>query len=470
MEGGYMTNPAHPPDTCGAVGKNLIMAMHNQGVHIQTKTGTTIYVTNSLKGFWTDATNIGAYFSIYDPRVVYDPFHDRWLASATIDSHTTGSAIVVGASVSSDPHPTNGWHFARVKADTNNLWWADQPTLGFNKDWIVVQANMITFPPSLQLEASYFFVINKTNFYAGGPGYTNAVRLCHSDPQYCGNERPAVTYDDSLEKIYLIQNADGNFEGNQGRLRLFSISGPVDAPILNYTNGGTNAIYITVSNSPNETVTWANNLSTNDLYLYTTCCSPQLGTNKHIGTAPDARFDNVLYRNGSLWCAHTIFLPASNVSRSAVQWWQLNPDNPAAGILRQRGRVDDASGVNFYAYPSIGVNQFGDVLLGYSSFSTNQYASANYSFRSFYYEANKMCASYRYREGEDVCVENSWGDYSATVVDPANDTDLWTIQEYAEESYPISGMSWGTEWAHVAVLVPTNDQFSASLVLSGMSG
>ena len=27
--------------------------------------------------------------------------------------------------------------------------------------------------------------------------------------------------------------------------------------------------------------------------------------------------------------------------------------------------------------------------------------------------------------------ENRWGDYSATVVDPVNDTDFWTIQEYA---------------------------------------
>src|SRR6185503_16703391 len=44
---------------------------------------------------------------------------------------------------------------------------------------------------------------------------------------------------------------------------------------------------------------------------------------------------------------------------------------------------------------------------------------------------------------------NHWGDWSATVVDPVNDLDLWTIQEYAANH--VSGDSrWGTWWGRVS--------------------
>ena len=41
--------------------------------------------------------------------------------------------------------------------------------------------------------------------------------------------------------------------------------------------------------------------------------------------------------------------------------------------------------------------------------------------------------------------DNRWGDYSNVAVDPVNDLDLWTIQEYAG-----SANDWGTWWGTVA--------------------
>lgn len=88
---------------------------------------------------------------------------------------------------------------------------------------------------------------------------------------------------------------------------------------------------------------------------------------------------NTVYRNGSLWCTHTVFLPAGGpATRSAVQWWQLSP----TGDVLQHGRIDDPTGSVFYAYPSLAVNKDNDVLIGYSRFSAAEYASAAYSFRA----------------------------------------------------------------------------------------
>src|SRR5262249_15338097 len=125
--------------------------------------------------------------------------------------------------------------------------------------------------------------------------------------------------------------------------------------------------------------------------------------------------------------------------------------------------------------PSLSVNRFGDVLVGYSSFSTNQYPSANYSFRAFFDPLGQLRNPRTFKSGEGVFFVTGYhfGDYSATVVDPLNDADLWTIQEWAETNRVIDEVllsGYGVQWSLVTVAVPPNDNLSAALVLSGSQG
>src|SRR6266516_1072451 len=325
-----------PPDTHGAVGTNMLITMLNTGVKFQTRGGASVY-SNSLISFWT-STNIGSFFGVFDPRVAYDPFNDRWIAVAGVDAVNTNSSIVIGVSRTSNP--TNAgdaaWNLRRVKADTNSQFYADQPTVGFNKDWIVVQANMIK-NTNLAPQRSYIWVFNKTNLYAGG---SNApTLLTHTVTNSWGSEVPAVTYDNSLSTLYLLQNANGNTNG-YGDLRLFSLTGAIGSEVLNNV---TNPIYIRVTD------TWSDIF---DLYNWATCFAPQSNSTNLIGTVVDARLANVVYRNGSLWTAHTIFLPTNNVSRSAVQWFQIKPSTNSADLMKH-GRIDDPTGANLYGFGSI---------------------------------------------------------------------------------------------------------------------
>jgi hypothetical protein len=88
------------------------------------------------------------------------------------------------------------------------------------------------------------------------------------------------------------------------------------------------------------------------------------------------------------------------------------------------------------------------MMLGYSRFGASQYASANYSYRLHSDPPNTLRADTVFKPGEAPYFkdfgtgDNRWGDYSNVAVDPANDIDLWTIQEYAD-----SGNTWGTWWA-----------------------
>src|SRR5262249_27328913 len=119
--------------------------------------------------------------------------------------------------------------------------------------------------------------------------------------------------------------------------------------------------------------------------------------------------------------------------------------------------------VNFYAFPSIAVNRNEDALLGFSRFSPFQFASGNYAFRSCQDPPNTFRTDFVLKDGEApyyktvfgtnfIGFENRWGDFSATVVDPVNDFDVWTIQEYASTPDPLLPFldRWGTWWGRVS--------------------
>jgi len=138
-----------------------------------------------------------------------------------------------------------------------------------------------------------------------------------------------------------------------------------------------------------------------------------------------------------------------------VQWWQFT----TSGAVLQFGRIEDASGKTHYAFPSIAVNSADDAVIGYSRFSSAQYASANYSYRFASDPLNTMSGDIVLKAGEAPYRKDygsgrvRWGDYSSTVVDPLNDTDIWTLQEYAAS--PSGGVDrWGTWWGQLLFGTP----------------
>src|SRR5262249_20201777 len=158
----------------------------------------------------------------------------------------------------------------------------------------------------------------------------------------------------------------------------------------------------------------------------------------------------VVYRGGSLWCAHTVFLPSGSPTRSAVQWWELSTD----GSVRQISRIDDSSARVFCAYPSIAVNQNKDVLIGYCAFGAQGYASADYNYRAGGDPPGSLRDGILLKGGEAPYYvvpdpikdgRNRWGDYSNSLVDPTNDSDFWIIQEYAASP----ANHWGTWWGRI---------------------
>ena len=407
-----------PPDTQGTVGPKHLMVVLNSNITIETRTG--IVVSSiPIASFWA---SLGGINEAFDPRVLFDRYADRWIISAGANADSATAYILVGVSQTNDP--TGGWNLYKVSVDAHGAGWADYPTLGFNGDWIVVQANVFTVGQSGYV-ASYIYAFDKAALYGGGAGrYT----VFHDPTGF--TEYPAVTHDNTLATEYLVQN----WSGPRGTLRISTITGAVGSEVL--TTG------VAFSKSANG---WQDSAAVINF-------APQPGSASGIDTDDD-RIENCVYRNGSIWAAQTVYLPASGTpTRSSAQWWQINAASGSVGLVQQLGSRDDPSGRFDYAYPTLDVNANDDMMLGYSRFGASRYASANYSYRRHSDPPNTLEADTVFKAGEATYYkdfgtgDNRWGDYSNVAVDPLNDIDLWTIQEYAGASN-----KWGTWWGMIAL-------------------
>jgi hypothetical protein len=417
---GYITTP---PDSNGAVGPDHVVTMLNTDVLIQDRAGRTrAGFPVPLGQFWAA---LGPFTKIYDPRILYDAANGRWIATAGANPWVANAELLLAVSATSDP--AGNWNMFAIHTGTQGCW-ADYPELGFNQNWIVLSANLYTLPPSGNYARTAVFAFDKAALYQRG----EATYSTFSDTK--GELAPATDLDNSHpEAIYFAQALSGPISGH---LRVSVLQGPVGHE--SFTAG---AADIAVED------TWADGPATDTNF------APQSGAYFKLDTG-DSRIQNCVMRAASLWCAHTVFVPAAKPVRSAVQWYQVDP---ATAQVVQRARVDDPTGAVFYAYPSIAVNRNRDVLLGFSVFSAKTYPSAGYALRAGADPPNTMQAGVILKSGEAPYVgpnadegSNRWGDVSTTMVDPADDLSFWTIQEYAAVPTNYLLGRWATWWGRIS--------------------
>jgi hypothetical protein len=181
---------------------------------------------------------------------------------------------------------------------------------------------------------------------------------------------------------------------------------------------------------------------------------------------------NGVWRNGRIWITHHVgavaggcVTDAAPATKTEVAWYQINPASIGAfpgGMPVQQGKVQDAS--LYYRYSSIAVNAAECVMVGFSGSDAATFAGAYYTFRAPTDPPNTMQAVGLLKAGVDTYrkffggTRNRWGDYSATCVDPVDDSTLWTLQEYAETEFAPGACAvdtgrWSTWWGAVPCVI-----------------
>ncbi len=159
----------------------------------------------------------------FDPKALFDPFAERWMFTAMGDAKSSASSLLIAVSQTSDP--TGSWNLWQIDADASNSDWANYPSMGFNKDWIAVNLNMFVISDNaFQETRTYLF--DKANLYAGGISATHTLLTTTNGFTMV----PALTYDNSLTTLYLIDSG-WNMSGTS-LVRISTITGSVCSETL----------------------------------------------------------------------------------------------------------------------------------------------------------------------------------------------------------------------------------------------
>jgi hypothetical protein len=406
------------PDTDGAVGVDYFVEHINGRYSVYRKSDGARVSSTTQDAFWTGAGAPPSGIRAFDPRVLYDPYAQRWYA-LSIDNFlgngiTGANSFLLAVSNSSDP--TAGWKAMKIDSDSNDSHFADFPMLGYNKDAVVLTANMYSVATQTTGQSTTVVVVPKADLLAANPTVANATRFEEMSVNDVGfTLQPAVDMDNGSLSLPLL-SAYNNF-----RIKRSSVVGTAVSPGIGITGG-----YVQVNNTAPPDVD-----------------QPGPAANVSISQLGIRFYQNAVLSDGELWGVHAVDVGG----RAGLHWYRINA---TTNTLIQSGYISDPS-LAFFV-PSIAVNKFGDVVIGMSGAAPETPTSAG-TFISGYAVVGKTiggitsfqtptqtmpgAASYAVF---DAGGRNRWGDYSATTNDPADPSIFWTIQEYAAEQD-----IWGTQ-------------------------
>jgi hypothetical protein len=383
----FFDSGRNPPDTMGAVGEEHIVELINGRYSVYHKSNGTQVQTSSLNNFWTNAgvTPTGRF--AFDPRVLYDPFSQRWFATA-VDNPGGDNSFLIAASNSSDP--TAGWTGFAIDSDPLNLRWADFPTLGFDRDGVYIAASMFPiFDFGDSSIRTTIVALPKGDLLTTSPTVKNATLFEAIPLETTGfTVQPVVDLDNTELPIPLLSA----FDTTAGLFKRLNIVGDINSPILD-TSGS--LISISPIGPPFGAM------------------QPNPGAFIDAG---DNRFSsNLILQNGSIWGVQTV-----GIERSALRWFQIDADT---NLLVQEGLIADGK-LDFY-YGSIAVNEFNDVVIGFSASGESQFISSYAVLGQTNSGVTNFSKPVLLKAGVDNYFGGRWGDYSATVLDPSD--PIWLL-------------------------------------------
>ncbi|HEX6885876.1 MAG TPA: immunoglobulin domain-containing protein [Planctomycetota bacterium] len=441
-----------PPDVAGAVGPAHLMTMLENQVRITSRLdGSPLVVDTST--FWSPLGSTPLSPTHVYPRVVYDDLHGRWLASIRNGVGSLGTTTIFFA-ISATDDPTGTWTYYAIPADPLAASQADWLQLGYNATWIVFTANMFNLAGTTSLGAK-MWALDKASVLAGGPvtlsifpaGFMSAVH-----PGAAGSSvMPARTLDGTTT-LYLINNSFTS--GGVWLLQITQITGTGGAPVASGLPG-----------SPFGGTTSFCFVTTN--FSATQRAMAQVGDARFISPF-SVRTASVAVRNGKIWVAMSGGLPgpATNAAPTSngVIWHEIDPALPfpassgaPGSMLVQSSAI--SNGVNTMSmYPSLAVNCAEDLLVGFANGDATINPQAAYAMRLGTDPLNSMGPVTVLKAGESSYWKNfgvgttaQYGRYSATCVDPNDDTTLWTLQQYADTRVGLADNDsrWGTWWGRL---------------------
>jgi hypothetical protein len=448
-----------PPDPIGAAGPEHLVSVVNSSIEWFTKAGVTEN-SQSLQIFFDPLSPTTLTF---DPKVIYDQYAGRFVV-VTLERVETGTNPNPGnisrilLAVSDDADPNGTWHFHAINAKTViSSWecWADYPGFAVDEEAIYVTTNMFAFSPRNISSAVRLWIINKGlgsgGFYDGGAASVNIY-----DPYEGGGSvtttQPTHIFGSNLRSTVgtFLVSYSGLSDGTDEYIQVVRVNNPIASPSFSLQ-------YINIGNIEGPTFPALPD-------------APQLETPIGI-EVNDRRALHAVWRDTMLYLVAEI-LPNSgpDVSQTTAHWWKLNTQNLNSISLVDQGNIggeDIATGAYTF-FPSIAVDDEGNMAIGFSASASTIYPGAYYTGRLSDDPPGAIQASEVLRAGLDYYIRtfgtagvdrNRWGDFSGISVDPADGQTFWVFNEYAISRGSPTGSEdgrWGTAFGSFAFTVSAN--------------
>jgi|GEM_PF-5762566 len=446
-----------PPDAHGAAGPNHVVHVVNSAITFNTKAGAVTFQSNLFDFFGATAQT-----DLFDPRVVYDHFADRWLVvaldktdiAAGFGSNT--SRMFIAASDDADPNGT--WTVRSINTDISiggQASWADFPGLALDDEAIFVSAAQFRFG-SNAYAGNRLQIIDKAQFYAGTLSFTtHDVLAAVGQSNNAGSFalQPTMMYGTQPAGLgtYLINSAGWQDGSGIDFILVVQVNNPISAPAFVgtfVTQGG---------NVDNPAVALPG--------------APQSGTAVTIRTNDRRVVSNGVWRNNNLYFAHTSApLVGADAGQATAKWYRATADGTNAPATADTGLVggENLAASTHTFFPAVAVDATGNLAIGFSASGSTMFPSAGYTARltadaagttqpAALYASGLAFYSRTYFTPANQSSFNRWGDYSSVALDPANGS-FWAFNQYARtQGSAFNGEQgrWGTRFANFGIATDT---------------
>lgn len=400
-----------PANTTFAVGNGYVVTGTNAGIRYHTSYGQEVFSASWSTFF--GGVNTGWDF-VAQPSITFDRWSNRWFAVIpAIRSIDTYTWFLVA--VSDDANPKGTWKKWAIDSTVNGTQasanWSDWARLGVDKDAIVITANMYSRVGDVfQYAKIRTFKKSDLTSFASTLNYTDFWNISNPDGTRSFSIVPA-------------EHLPGGSPDNQ-----------VFFTANNQASGKVNLIGI--KNAATTSPSLVKQGIDVPAFSHPTFAQ-QMNSNVQIYCG-DGRIQNLLWKYNVLSTAY----PVGQSGVTGIQWQQLATQNFPAATVRASGNIYEP-GV-WQWYPSIAVNKFGTLAVGFSRSSANEHIGMGFSYRSPNDPPNYMSPTVIVKAGtRDYYGEGGspvrWGDYTGTTVDPRDDATFWHYNAYPNDV-------WGDTW------------------------
>lgn len=166
-------------------------------------------------------------------------------------------------------------------------------------------------------------------------------------------------------------------------------------------------------------------------------CVPQLHSKTYLDAQGDKIMQRLVYRN---WRGHQSILAADSVDTAAqgggVRWYEFRLNKKDDPVLYQQGTY--APDGNYRWMPSMGMDKFGDIGIGYSFGGAGVYPGQRFAARRAGDPPGQLTTQETVlaQGGAAQNTSNRWEDYATMAMDPSDDCTFWYVGDYLKPGAP----------------------------------